>query len=230
MVQTPRPTRVTEARARARFSLLSRGLTRVQIFNYEQNNSQQVVELPPTGSSTIADVKNNILTKEGIPPGQQRLVFDMHQVPISVQTQSGSLVTIHTRASDTIATVKASIQQQLGMHVGEQRLMFAGQHLDDNRTLSDYNIQQDSTLHVIKTMQLFVKTVAGTSITIDAAASDTIADVKEQIFNKEGIKRESQRLVWSGKNLDDSRTLADYSIQQESTLWLALRVSGGGAR
>lgn len=80
----------------------------------------------------------------------------------------------------------------------------------------------------IKRFHVIVKTLTGRCLLIYTSASETIDQIKSHVQDKEGIPPDQQRLMYGGKQLEDGRTLSDYSICTRNVLHLVLRLRGGG--
>ncbi|KAJ0949498.1 putative Ubiquitin-like domain-containing protein [Helianthus annuus] len=139
-------------------------------------------------------------------------------------------ITLEVKPSYTIHNIKAKIQNEVHIPLEAQELIFNKMVLHDTDTLASYNINNKSTLTVIRIsrgfMHIFIKTLDGKTITVEVKPFDTIQNVKSAIYNMEGTPHCQQRLIYGNKQLEDSHTLADYDVHHESTIHLVLRIPG----
>jgi len=191
--------------------------------------------------------------KEGIPTEQQCLKFadreleDGHTLndfnirnrsvlllslmQIFIKTPSGKTIVLKVDPGDTVEKVKIKIQEKEGISPDEQRLILAYKNLEDNRSLSDCNIQNGSILFLagrvsdgVVPIRILVKMVAGTwdAVTLEVEPSVCIEDVKKRIQDMKGIPPEQQCLKFADRELEDRHTLNDYNIQNRSVLLLSV--------
>ena len=146
-------------------------------------------------------------------------------IPIFVQFPTGEKLCFECEPSDSVAYLKHNIQGKTEIPQKEQILTFAGEQLEDKCTLSHYNIYSSSTLHLglrfLETVQVFVKTPSGETISLDMNLSDTVHKVKTKLQDIKSIPLITQHLVnVANEELKDFYTLRDYNIESKSTLSL----------
>jgi len=157
---------------------------------------------------------------------------------ITVQTLEGKEITLAVQPSDTVGVVKRKLEDHLqGITADQQRLIFKGRRLeDDARTLAEYKVENRSTLHLVVIRphapwcpalggHITVQTLEGRQITLTVQPSDTVGVVKRKLEDHlQGITADQQRLIFKGRQLEDARTLAEYEVENRSTLHLVVRL------
>ncbi|CAG8521898.1 17745_t:CDS:2 [Cetraspora pellucida] len=95
-------------------------------------------------------------------------------------------------------------------------------------TLEDYGFQKEGVMFLSLYMNIFVVMLDGKTIPFRVSECDTVKSVKQKIHDREGIPVHEQRLAYTTKELvDNEKKLADYNVQDNGTMYLALRLSGG---
>ena len=149
---------------------------------------------------------------------------------IDVKTQAGKTIGLWVKDLDTIKNVKNKIQGREGIPPNHQILFFDGLKLKSGRTISEYNIRGGYTLHLAlrltNSMQIFIRTLTKKIIALKVDASDTIANVKAKIQDKEGIPPDQQILLHTlqpSMVMEDGHTLSHYCIENESIVYLKFK-------
>lgn len=134
---------------------------------------------------------------------------------------TGKTTTIECEPNATIGELKQKIGDATGILVENVKLTFSGNALEDNgRTLSDLNIQDSSTLHVIRSLkvaQIVVKIQNGNGIAIKLEEGETAGSLKEKIKSKVN-SIECDKLLFDNQELDDNTPLATYGVKTEAIL------------
>jgi len=102
-----------------------------------------------------------------------------------------------------------------------------GPLLEEIKTMKDYGIKEDTTLEMRGEFQIFVKTLNGTTLTIEVDKTDTVTMIKKQIEERAGLAADDQRLIFAGKQLADDTVISEYDITRETTLHCVMRLVGG---
>ncbi|CAB4431978.1 unnamed protein product [Rhizophagus irregularis] len=156
----------------------------------------------------------------------------MFNITISCISFSSFEKQIKVSPSNTIQNVKNKIKLETDIDIDKQVLYFGDQLLENERTLSDYKIEQNDLIRLVLMnpggFEIYVKH-QDKSTAIQVQSSYTIEKVKEKYNEKKGIPVCEQRYIYNGKELENRRLLSDYCIERSATIHLVFRLFGGAA-
>lgn len=158
-------------------------------------------------------------------------------IHVVARTPDGHEVRVDIPEDQTVLELKDQLGMREGWSAQEQQLFRDGVELDDAKTLAECELPEECSLTVVATsasqarlataplpIVLFVKSLAGKTLTLTISPTDTVYDLKTQIFQKEGIPESQQCLVASGRQLSNAMSVRECGVQSQSVLHLVMRV------
>lgn len=141
---------------------------------------------------------------------------------IFIKTSKEKYVPFEVQPTEKVSTFKSDVQKKLDIPSDLLNLFYNGQLLEDEKTIQDYSISDESVLKMSLQMPvnmfICVKALKGEKIIIDVQPIEKIESVREKIQKILKIPVDQQMLVFDGKQLENGHTLYDYSIINESII------------
>ena len=132
---------------------------------------------------------------------------------IFIKSLTEKIFELEVESSESIKNIKHKIRTKENLDPSRQILIFQGKQLKDNLTVSDYNIQDGTTIHLILRLnygnKIYIDINEGKTIEHDYVSSDSIKNVKDKIHKIEGIPPNRQCLIFQGKQLEDNLIISE---------------------
>jgi ubiquitin-like protein Nedd8 len=220
---------------------------------YVENTGGSRIPIEVHATDSIRAIKQQLQSQEGIPVEEQNLFLmgvplsdeetvahlgiashsTLHlsvrpsgELSIHVELSSGQRIVVQARPDDTLADLKPKIQNQTGVPEDSQSLYFGAFRFDETAKLWTLPIQSGVTFHLSINPLITIRTLTGKSVHVPFSPDDTVADLKETVYEATGVLVDQQRLVWSGSQLEDEALLSEYGIVGGSVVNLVLRLRG----
>jgi len=184
------------------------------------------VEPSDTSQLTICGIKNGSILH--LIHRTTGLVF-----PIYIKSVNGKTYTIHVNANDTIYNLKQKINEQEDKKLlpDQQRLFWKGTELINDMSLNKYEIVEANTLQLVSktlssesgTLTVQIKAMGGKVLNFTVAPIDTVFQLKQKFYEKEGIGPELQKVVIKGIQRNDDNTMGSLGITDGSTIFIIYR-------
>lgn len=155
------------------------------------------------------------------------LSFNMDiRIQVRLRTPSGLTGPVEVSIDNNVSILQnlAHIHSRIPPHL--QCLRYDGRPIDNYKRIGYYSIPNGAIIDVeLRDYELmvFIKTLTGQTITVRVRPRDTVRDVKQKIFEQEGIPVDRQRMIFVGEQLNDNHRLLDYRIEHESAVHLVFR-------
>lgn len=150
-------------------------------------------------------------------------IFESKQ--IEIVTSDGKLMTLKVQAHENVLSLKRKIHVESSIPVHRQCLLFEGKQLDNDQEFCMDELPNETQLHLVLTIQIFIKSLSGKTRVLDVEPFHTVDNLKYLIESEEAVPCKWMNLTYAGKYLEPHRTLSDYNIQNESTIYMNVRFS-----
>jgi len=156
-------------------------------------------------------------------------LLDDNEKVLLIKLSNNKSICVKVKSCDIIKIIKYKIQDKESIPIHRQTLVFNDNYLKDYNTIAYYNIQNNSELSLFikyPKYKIFINTITGLYFPLKVKSTNSIQQIKEMIYDESRIPFDQQRLIFSGKQLEDQNTLSFYNIENGSTLHLVLRLRG----